>query len=150
MTSSSITARAAIREAEVDPSPDNVQAVSAAYQGRFALDFAYEEWASPYRDSLHASYLEIIEKAVTADTNAGAFDRAINLARRAIDVDPDAEQIELSLLEAVPADWVLTRRRPSSTPHYAADAEGRSRQSIPRPWICYRRTRLAGWSRLRG
>jgi DNA-binding SARP family transcriptional activator len=99
VTSRSIRARAAIRNAEVDASPDNVEAVSSIYTGRFALDFAYEEWAVPYRDSLHAAYLEIIEKAVLADTNAGAFDRAIGLARRAIEVDPDAEQIELSLLK---------------------------------------------------
>ena len=54
---------------------------------------------SPYRDSLHAAYLEVIERAVTADTNAGAFDRAIALARRAVEVDPDAEHVELSLLK---------------------------------------------------
>lgn len=99
VTSRSIRARAAIRAAEADPSPDNVEAVCQVYGGRFALDFAYEEWAVPSRDSMHAAYLEIIEKAVMADTNAGAFDRAIGLARRAIEVDPDAEQIELSLLK---------------------------------------------------
>lgn len=99
VTSRSIRARAAIRAAEADPSPDNVEAVCQVYGGRFALDFAYEEWAVPCRDSMHAAYLEIIEKAVMADTNAGAFDRAIGLARRAIEVDPDAEQIELSLLK---------------------------------------------------
>jgi ATP/maltotriose-dependent transcriptional regulator MalT/DNA-binding SARP family transcriptional activator len=99
VSSRSIRAREAIRSAEVDASPDNVEAVSAIYGGRFALDFAYEEWAVPYRDSLHAAYLEVIEKAVMADTNAGAFDRAIGLARRATEVDPDAEQIELSLLK---------------------------------------------------
>jgi len=48
---------------------------------------------------MHAAYLEIVERAVLADTSGGAFDRAIALARRAIEVDPDAEQIELSLLK---------------------------------------------------
>ena len=38
--------------------------LSATYRGRFALDFAYEEWAVAYRDSMHAAYLEIIERAV--------------------------------------------------------------------------------------
>ncbi len=91
-------ARDAIRLAERDPSPENVDLVSRTYGGRFALDFAYEEWAGPYRDSMHAAYLEIVEKAVSADTNAGEFDRAIGLARRAMEADPEAEQIELSLL----------------------------------------------------
>jgi DNA-binding SARP family transcriptional activator len=91
-------AREAIRAADRDPSPENVDLVSRTYLGRFALDFAYEEWAGPHRDSMHAAYLEVIEKAVSADTNGGAFDRAIGLARRAIETDPEAEQIELSLL----------------------------------------------------
>jgi DNA-binding SARP family transcriptional activator len=99
ITSRSIQTRIAIRAAEIDPSPDNVDRLSKTYGGRFALDFAYEEWAVAYRDSMHAAYLEIIERAVIADTNAGAFDRAIGLARRAIEVDPEAEQIELSLLK---------------------------------------------------
>jgi DNA-binding SARP family transcriptional activator len=96
--SRSVRSRAAVRLAEKDPSPDNVELLSSSYQGRFALDFAYEEWSAPYRDSLHAAYLEIIERAVSADTNAGEFDRAIGLARRALDADPEAEQVELSLL----------------------------------------------------
>ena len=48
---------------------------------------------------MHAAYLEIVEKAVIADTDSGSFDRAISLARRAIDLDPEAEEIELSLLK---------------------------------------------------
>ena len=69
-----------------------------AYRGRFALDFEYEEWAAPYRDWLHASYLEIVERAVNDDIETGHFDRGINLARRVLDVDPTAEHVEVSLL----------------------------------------------------
>jgi DNA-binding SARP family transcriptional activator len=99
ITSRSMQTRRAIRTAEHDASPDNVQDLSTTYHGRFALDFTYEEWAVAYRDSMHAAYLEIIERAVIADTANGAFDRAIGLARRAIEVDPEAEQVELSLLK---------------------------------------------------
>ena len=59
VTSHSRQARLAMRTAEADPTPEHVEAVSAAYIGRFALDFAYEDWAVPYRDTLHAAYLEI-------------------------------------------------------------------------------------------
>ena len=97
--SRSARSRAAMRLAERDPSPENVELVSQTYHGRFALDFDYEEWAGQYRDSMHATYLEIIERAVSGDTNAGAFDRAIGLARRALEVAPEAEQIELTLLK---------------------------------------------------
>jgi DNA-binding SARP family transcriptional activator len=96
--SRSARSRAAIRLAETDPSPENVEHLSQTYRGRFALDFEYEDWAGPYRDSMHATYLEIIERAVSADTNMGALDRAIRLARRALDADPKAEQMQLSLV----------------------------------------------------
>ena len=36
-------------------------------QGRFALDFEYEDWAAPYRDTLHASYLQVVECALSGD-----------------------------------------------------------------------------------
>ena len=35
---------------------------------------------------------------MTADTRAGAFDRALSVAQLAMQADPDAEQIELCLL----------------------------------------------------
>jgi len=80
------------------PSPDQVFALVDLYRGRFALDFEYEEWASPYRDWLHASYLEGVERAVRADLESGHFDRGITLARRVLDVDPNAEHVEVCLL----------------------------------------------------
>ena len=49
-----------------------------AYTGRFALDFEYEEWAAPYRDWLHASYLEIVERAVTTISKLGTSNEASN------------------------------------------------------------------------
>jgi two-component SAPR family response regulator len=80
------------------PSPDDVERLTVMYRGRFALDFEYEEWAGAYRDSLHAAYLEIVERSVLDDLTAGHHDRGIRIARRALDVDPSAEQIEVSLL----------------------------------------------------
>jgi DNA-binding SARP family transcriptional activator len=77
---------------------EEVVRLSAAYVGRFALDFEYEEWAMPFRDSLHASYLQIIESTVADDMNAGFYSRGIALARRALEIDPHAEQLEVSLL----------------------------------------------------
>jgi ATP/maltotriose-dependent transcriptional regulator MalT/DNA-binding SARP family transcriptional activator len=80
------------------PAPDQVHQLVESYRGRFALDFEYEEWAAPYRDWLHASYLEIVERAVNDDIETGHFDRGISLARRVLDVDPTAEHVEVSLL----------------------------------------------------
>jgi len=89
---------ALVRAASSEPAPELVDRLSDAYRTKFALDFAYEDWAAAYRDDLHASYLQLIEAAVTADMASGHFDRAIGLARRALEVDPEAEELELSLL----------------------------------------------------
>ena len=81
-----------------DPSPELVTRLAESYTGRFALDFIYDDWASAFRDTLHASFLDRIERAVVADTKAGAFDRALSVAQLALQADPDADQIELCLL----------------------------------------------------
>jgi DNA-binding SARP family transcriptional activator len=80
------------------PSDDAVDELSEEYQGRFALDFAYEDWASTFRDSLHARYLEAMERTIGGELDAGRVDRAMRLAQRALEIDPDADQIEVALL----------------------------------------------------
>ena len=87
-----------IGEMRRDSSPELVTKLADLYTGRFAVDFLYDDWASAFRDSLHASFLDRIERAVTADTKVGEFDRALSLAQLALQADPDAEQIELCLL----------------------------------------------------
>jgi DNA-binding SARP family transcriptional activator len=98
VSSRSNECRKLIRTLPSVPEPSQVSALADTYRGRFALDFEYEEWAAPHRDWLHASYLEIVERAVTSDIETGHYERGINLARRVLDVDHNAEQIELSLL----------------------------------------------------
>jgi DNA-binding SARP family transcriptional activator len=87
-----------IRVAIAQPPVPNVDALSELYTGRFALDFAYEDWAIAYRDSLHAAFLQLVEAAIAHDTASGSYTRAIELARRALECDPAADQVELSLL----------------------------------------------------
>ena len=81
-----------------DSSPDLVVSLAESYRGRFAVDFIYDDWASSFRDTLHASFLDRMERAITLDTQTGAFDRALSLAQLTLQADPDAEQIELCLL----------------------------------------------------
>jgi DNA-binding SARP family transcriptional activator len=40
----------------------------------------------------------VIENAVTRDLASGHFDRGIRLARRALEIEPDQENLELSVL----------------------------------------------------
>ncbi len=98
VSSRSAACKALIRELPPKPSPDDVDRLTGLYRGRFALDFEYEEWAAAYRDNLHASYLEIVERSVLDDFTTGHYDRGITIARRALDADPTAEQIEICLL----------------------------------------------------
>jgi DNA-binding SARP family transcriptional activator len=98
VSSRSVECRRLIRDLPSRPSPDEVDQLTLLYRGRFALDFEYEEWAAAYRDTLHAAYLEIVERSVLDDFTSGHYDRGITIARRALDVDPSAEQIEVCLL----------------------------------------------------
>jgi two-component SAPR family response regulator len=68
------------------------------YIGHFALDFTYEEWAVPFRDALHVSYLHIVEEAVARDMATGHHGHGIELARRALDVDRGSETLQASLV----------------------------------------------------
>lgn len=92
------TCRGLLDTLSATPTPAEVARLSDAYRGRFALDFAYEDWAVPFRDSLHVAYLQVIEGAVSRDMESGHYDRAIQIARRALDIDPDAEGLQVSLL----------------------------------------------------
>jgi DNA-binding SARP family transcriptional activator len=98
ISSRSAECRQLIRDLPNQPSPDDVDRLTMLYRGRFALDFEYEDWATAYRDPLHAAYLEIVERSVFDDFRSGHYDRGIWVARRALDVDPSAEQIEVCLL----------------------------------------------------
>ena len=81
-----------------DPSPTDVLRLSELYRNRFALDFSYEDWAVPYRDSQHVGYLRVIEGAVSRDLETGHCARGILLARRALEIEPEQESLELCLL----------------------------------------------------
>ena len=98
VSSRSVECRQLIRDLPSTPSPEDVDRLTQMYRGRFALDFEYEDWATSYRDNMHATYLEIVERSVLDDFRSGHYDRGITVARRALDVDPSAEQIEICLL----------------------------------------------------
>jgi DNA-binding SARP family transcriptional activator len=98
VTSRSALCREILDSIGAEPDPMAVMQVSIEYTDRFALDFAYEEWAVPYRTSLHAKYLRVVESAVRSDMASGHHDRAIEIARRALDRDADVESLELALL----------------------------------------------------
>jgi DNA-binding SARP family transcriptional activator len=87
-----------IRGTTGQPTPEAAIALAHAYRGKFALDFAYEEWSSAYRDALHAGYLRVMEHAIRIDIDTGHFERGTFLAERALEVDPESEEIQAALV----------------------------------------------------
>ena len=87
-----------IRRVSGQPTPDQSVALATEYRGRFALDFAYEDWAAAYRDGLHAGFLRVMEHAIRSDLDTGQFGRGTFLAERALEADPDAEEIQAALV----------------------------------------------------
>ncbi len=84
---------------QTDPSPDDVESpCGRCIEAGSHSTFEYEEWASTYRESVHAAYLEVVERSLLEDVATGHHDRAITIARRALEVDPYSDQIEVSLL----------------------------------------------------
>jgi LuxR family maltose regulon positive regulatory protein len=72
--------------------------LSQEYMGRFALDFSYEDWSVDFREWLHVAYLRTIEAQIKHDVDEGDFDAGVSLTRRALEIDPRHEELELSFL----------------------------------------------------
>ncbi len=89
--------RELIRSMSSSPDPGAVMDLAREYHGRFALDFLYEDWTASFRDSLHASYLRIVEAALHEDMDSGHYGRGIQVAQLAIDAEPEAEELQLAL-----------------------------------------------------
>jgi DNA-binding SARP family transcriptional activator len=70
------------------------------YRGKFALDFAYEDWTTGYRDNLHAAVLAAAEAGMTHHLARGEHEAAILIGHRILGVDADADAIELLHLRA--------------------------------------------------
>jgi DNA-binding SARP family transcriptional activator len=79
-------------------SPDVMAEAIRMYQGRFAPEFEYEDWAIPTRDALHAAYLELVERALRSAAARGDWTIGAEVARMALAVDPSAERIERNLI----------------------------------------------------
>jgi DNA-binding SARP family transcriptional activator len=98
LDSGSRRCRDLIRVVSRELDPALVSELADLYRGKFALDFAYEEWAAAYRDNLHAAYLRVIEQAIRLDSNAGQFARAIAIAEQAATVEPESEDVQVALI----------------------------------------------------
>ena len=99
ITSRSVRCKEMMRSLGAEPPISSVLILAEEYRGRFALDFTYEDWASAHRESLHAKYLEVMERAIATSTAMGRFSEAMELARAVLETDPSLDQIEASLVK---------------------------------------------------
>jgi ATP/maltotriose-dependent transcriptional regulator MalT/DNA-binding SARP family transcriptional activator len=109
-----------IRQSPAEPDPDAAVVLAQEYRGKFALDFAYEEWAGPFRDGLHAAYLRVMESSVRLDVDAGAYSRGLLLAERANEIEPDNEELQVALIRI----YRLAGAHAAAAERYAHYAKG--------------------------
>jgi len=88
-----------ILDFERNPDPEIAVRLAAAYHGRFALDFSYDEWATDFREWLHVAFLHVVETQIHADVDTGNFQRGVAIARRALEVEPRNEELEVGLIK---------------------------------------------------
>jgi DNA-binding SARP family transcriptional activator len=94
----SVSCRDWIRSMSSTPEATEVLALAEAYQGRFALDFMYEDWSEAYRDSLHASFLRVTEESIRREADSGRFPIAIAIAERLALIEPESDDLQVSLV----------------------------------------------------
>jgi len=99
IASRSVRCKEQMRSLGTEPAVPAVLALAAEYRGKFALDFSYDDWASMHRDSLHAQYLEVMERAIAFSTATGRFSEAMELSRALLETDPSLDQVEASLVK---------------------------------------------------
>jgi two-component SAPR family response regulator len=68
------------------------------YDGRFAMDFAYEDWATGFGEALHAAFLHAVETALRRILDSGDVSHGLGLAHQAARVEPDSEAVSESLV----------------------------------------------------
>jgi two-component SAPR family response regulator len=97
----------------------SMDALVGAYRARFALDFAYNEWTSSYRDTLHAAYLDAVASGIRRRIAIGRPAEGAAIARRALVVDHHADHIERLLMASYHAANAHAAVREQYA-HYAA------------------------------
>jgi DNA-binding SARP family transcriptional activator len=84
-----------------DLSAAHGQELLSKYRGRFAPEFEYEEWAIGWRERLHATFLLVVHGTERALRERGDDARAVEMLMHALAIDPDALEVETSLVRAL-------------------------------------------------
>lgn len=101
-----------------DDDADSLQALEL-YSGRWAPEFAYEEWSLDWRDRLHAAFLGLTHRTLDRLIARGDLERAMSVALGALAIDPQASDIERQLVR-IYAGIGATSAAAETYRHYAA------------------------------
>ncbi len=71
------------------------------YTGTFAPEFEYEDWSMAWRDRVHSTYLQLVQKTSESLLSSGAVQQGIDAIGRALIVDSSALDLEASLIVAL-------------------------------------------------
>jgi two-component SAPR family response regulator len=102
--------------------PESQQAAErllAAYRGRFAPEFAYEDWAAAYRDGLHAAFLSAMERAVSGQLGNVDPRWSLWVGQQTLAIDPEADAVE-ALTIRLYRELGATSAASEQYAHYAA------------------------------
>lgn len=83
-----------------NPASSDAASLVQSYEGRFAPEFEYEDWAIGWRDHVHSAFLDLVEQAARARMPDHA-PQAAAILRRALSVDPDAWELKPLLAAAM-------------------------------------------------
>ena len=73
------------------------------YTGRFAPEFEYEEWAADWRTLVHTTFLHLAHATAQSLLNGGQRARAAEILTRALEVEPSAFNLHVSLVRTLAA-----------------------------------------------
>jgi DNA-binding SARP family transcriptional activator len=90
------------------------------YTGSFSPEFEYEEWAIAWRTRTQVAFFEFSQSAVASLLSQMMFEDARDVALRALEVEPDARDVERKLVATY---WQLGSRAAAAAQyaHYAAE-----------------------------
>jgi DNA-binding SARP family transcriptional activator len=79
-------------------------AITRLYDGRFAPEFEYEDWADGWRTLVHAQFLRLSQLTAADLVRVGRVHSAIEVLTRAVELDGMALDLRASLIRALTRD----------------------------------------------
>ncbi len=73
------------------------------YQGKFAAEFEYEEWAESWRTQLHGAYLHLAQTTAQVLVREGLYTDAVDVLLPVVQVDPLALELRGTLVACLAA-----------------------------------------------